>query len=282
MNILLLGAKGQLGVDLVSALSPEHTLTPWDVDELDITDLSAVLRAVGSLKPDLILNAAAYTAVDGCETHEALAYRVNALGPRNLAIGALETGAEILHISTDFVFDGEKGTPYLEFDETNPQSVYGKTKLAGERAIREVIPRHYILRTAWLYGHNGHNFVKTMLRLAAERDEITVVDDQVGTPTATRDLIDAITAVMGSGAYGTYHATCEGACSWYDFARAIMAEAGLPTKVTPISTADYKEKYGQPAKRPPYSVLDNFMLRHQRHVTLRDWETALQAYMKNS
>ena len=278
MNILLMGAKGQLGIDLTSALSHDHAVTPWDVDELDITDLNAVIKAVRSLNPDLILNAAAYTDVDGCESHGELAYRVNAIGPRNLALGALEAGAGILHISTDFVFDGEKQTPYLEFDRPNPQSVYGKSKLAGEQAIREVTPRHYILRTAWLYGHNGHNFVKTMLRLAGERDTISVVDDQVGTPTTTADLIDAITAVIGTPAYGTYHATCEGACSWYDFAAAIFRYAGVSVKVEPTST----EALGRPAKRPAYSVLDNFMLKNQLHVTLRDWESALCAYMKNS
>jgi dTDP-4-dehydrorhamnose reductase len=278
MKILLMGAKGQLGVDLTSALISGHDVTAWDVDELDITDLDAVIEAMRARKPDLILNAAAYTDVDGCEAHEEMAYRVNAIGPRNLAIGALEAGAGILHISTDFVFDGEKGTPYLEFDETNPQSVYGRSKLAGERAVREITPRHYILRTAWLYGPHGHNFVKTMLRLASERDTVSVVDDQVGTPTATADLIEAVMAVMGSEAYGTYHATCEGACSWYDFAVAIFRHAGVSVKVEPTTT----EALGRPAKRPAYSVLDNFMLRHQRHVTLRDWESALCAYMKNS
>ena len=278
MKILLMGAKGQLGVDLTSALISGHDVTAWDVDELDITDLDAVIEAMRALKPDLILNAAAYTDVDGCEAHEEMAYRVNAIGPRNLAIGALEAGAGILHISTDFVFDGEKGTPYLEFDETNPQSVYGRSKLAGERAVWEITPRHYILRTAWLYGPHGHNFVKTMLRLASERDTVSVVDDQVGTPTATADLIEAVMAVMGSEAYGTYHATCEGACSWYDFAVAIFRHAGVSVKVEPTTT----EALGRPAKRPAYSVLDNFMLRHQRHVTLRDWESALCAYMKNS
>ena len=278
MNVLLMGAKGQLGIDLVSALAPDHGVTAWDVTELDITDLTAAVKAVRALRPDLILNAAAYTDVDGCESNEELAYRVNAIGPRNLAIAALETGADILHISTDFVFDGEKETPYLEFDNPNPQSVYGKSKLAGEQAVREITPRHYILRTAWLYGHNGRNFVKTMLRLASERDSISVVDDQVGTPTTTADLIEAIAAVTGSGAYGTYHATCEGACSWYDFAAAIFRHAGVSVKVEPTTT----EALGRPAKRPAYSVLDNFMLRNQLHVTLRDWESALCAYMKNS
>ena len=278
MNVLLMGARGQLGVDLTAALSPEHAVTAWDVTELDITDLDAVIRAVRAQKPDLILNAAAYTDVDGCESHQELAYRVNAIGPRNLAIGALETDASLLHISTDFVFDGETDTPYLEFDPVNPQSVYGKSKLAGEQAIREISPRHYILRTAWLYGHNGHNFVKTMLRLAGERDSISVVNDQVGTPTTTADLIEAIKAVMGSGAYGTYHATCEGACSWYDFAVAIFDYAGVSVKVEPTST----EALGRPAKRPAYSVLANFMLENQLHVSLRDWESALCAYMKNS
>lgn len=278
MNILLMGAKGQLGIDLTSALASDHAVTPWDVDELDITDLNAVIKAVRALKPDLILNAAAYTDVDGCESHVELSYRVNAIGPRNLALGALEAGAGILHISTDFVFDGEKEAPYLEFDETNPQSVYGKSKLAGEQAIREITPRHYILRTAWLYGHNGHNFVKTMLRLAGERDTLSVVDDQVGTPTTTADLINAIMAVIGSGAYGTYHATCEGSCSWYDFAAAIFRYAGVSVTVEPTST----EALGRPAKRPAYSVLDNFMLKNQLHVVLRDWESALCAYMKNS
>lgn len=275
MNILLMGAAGQLGVDLTVALTPDHDVTAWDIAELDITDLSAVLQAVRALKPDLILNAAAYTDVDGCESHEELAYRVNALGPRNLAIGALETGAGILHISTDFVFDGAKRTPYLEFDAANPQSVYGKSKLAGEQAIREVTPRHYILRTAWLYGSHGRNFVKTMLRLAGERDTVSVVNDQVGTPTSTQDLIQAILAVIPAQAYGTYHATCEGACSWYDFAAAIFRHAGLGTAVTPIST----EALGRPAKRPAYSVLDNFMLRNQHHTALKDWEEALCIYM---
>ncbi len=274
MNILLMGAAGQLGADLTSALQ-DHDVTAWDIGELDITDLDAVLKAVRAIKPELILNAAAYTDVDGCESHEALAYRVNALGPRNLAIGALETGAGILHISTDFVFDGEKRAPYLEFDPANPQSVYGKSKLAGEQAIREATPRHYILRTAWLYGPHGHNFVKTMLRLAGERDTVSVVDDQVGTPTSTQELIRAVLAVIGSRAYGTYHATCEGSCSWYAFAEAIFRHAGLDTTVAPIST----EALNRPAKRPAYSVLDNFMLRNQQHLTLKDWEEALCIYM---
>jgi dTDP-4-dehydrorhamnose reductase len=278
MNILLLGARGQLGVDLVAALSPEHDVTAWDVDELDITDLNAVMGAVRKIRPALILNAAAYTDVDGCESNTEIAYRVNALGPRNLAIAALEEGSRILHISTDFVFDGEKRTPYLEFDEPNPVSVYGRSKLAGEQAIREITPRHYILRTAWLYGKHGHNFVKTMLRLAGERDTISVVDDQVGTPTTTADLIEAILAVIGTDAYGTYHATCEGACSWYDFAVAIFRHAGVSVRVEPTNT----EALGRPAKRPAYSVLDNFMLRCQHHVTLRDWESALCEFMKNS
>lgn len=278
MNILLTGAAGQLGVSLTAALAG-HALTAWDVAELDIADLDAVVGAVRTLKPDLILNAAAYTNVDGCESQEELAYRVNTLGPRNLAIGALEVGASILQISTDFIFDGAKRTPYLEFDEANPQCVYGKSKWAGELAIRETTPRHYILRTAWLYGPHGHNFVKTMLRLAGERDSVTVVTDQIGTPTSTADLIRAIQAVIGSEAYGTYHATCEGACSWHEFAVEIFRQAALPTRVIPITTAEYTEKYGQPAKRPPYSVLDNFMLRNQRHITLRDWKTALVEYM---
>lgn len=277
MKILVTGANGQLGTDLMNHFSQSHDEAHgFDVDTLDITDIEQTISAVRSLKPDAIINCAAYTNVDGCEEQADLAYKINAIGTRNLAVAANETAARLLHISTDFVFDGTAKKPYLEFDAVNPLSVYGKSKLAGEELVRQLCPRHYILRTAWLYGRNGNNFVKTMLKLGAEKKTLTVVDDQVGSPTFTLDLVKSIDTVLRSDAYGTYHATNNGQCSWNDFAKRIFELASLPVEVLPIST----EQLARPAARPKYSVLQNFMLEAQFGHVMREWDKALGEYFQ--
>lgn len=277
MKILVTGSKGQLGIDVVRALELEHDVVGHDSDTLDITEANAIMAFIRELKPQLIINCAAYTNVDGCEENVELAYKVNAIGPKNLAIAASETGARLLHISTDFVFDG-RGTELLtEFDKPNPLSIYGKSKLAGEELIRAHCSRHYILRTAWLYGHNGNNFVKTMLKISNGGKVLTVVDDQFGTPTFTEDLVKAIQFIITTEAYGTYHATNNGQCSWNEFAKKIFELNGdTSVEVLPIST----EALNRPAARPAFSVLKNFMFEAQFGYYFRNWEAALEEYFK--
>ncbi len=277
MRILLTGARGQLGTDFCRLLNHKHEITAWDLEELDITKLNDVLEAADTVKPDAIVNCAAYTNVDGCESNHDLAYRINVLGAKNLAIAAFEKNARLLHISTDFVFDGSKKSPYYEYDAANPLSVYGETKLAAEHAIRDICPKHYILRTAWLYGHHGSNFVKTMLKLSEERDELNVVDDQIGTPTFSEDLVRAMEATLVSDAYGMYHASNDGECSWLDFAQRIFSIAGKTVLVKPITS----QQLNRPAVRPPYSVMKNFMLENHHGLFMRQWEEALTEYFIN-
>lgn len=278
LKIFVTGAKGQLGIDVINAFSNTNEIEGHDVDTLDISNIDSTVKMIKASKPDLIINCAAYTNVDGCEENIDLAYKVNAIGARNLAAAALESNSRLLHISTDFVFDGRGNKPYIEFDNPNPLSIYGKSKLAGEELIREICPRHYILRTAWLYGKNGNNFVKTMLRLASERKTLTVVNDQFGSPTFTDDLVKAMGTVMNTEAYGTYHATNNGQCSWNDFAKAIFKHAGVDgIEVLPMTS----EELNRPAERPKYSVLKNYMLELQFNHVMRDWEESLIGYFKD-
>lgn len=279
MKILVTGSKGQLGIDVVNALSKEHEVIGHDGDTLDITDLPAVMNYTCELKPEIIINCAAYTNVDGCEENIDLAYRVNAIGARNLAIAANNVGAKLLHISTDFVFDGSGNVPYIEFDRAQPVSIYGKSKFAGEEFIRNHCPRHFILRTAWLYGKNGNNFVKTMLKISKERKVLTVVDDQFGTPTFTEDLVKSIQFILETEAYGTYHATNNGQCSWNEFAKKIFELSGeTDVTVLPIST----EELNRPASRPAFSVLRNYMFELQFGYYFRPWEDALKEYFRQA
>ncbi|SET21495.1 dTDP-4-dehydrorhamnose reductase [Natronincola peptidivorans] len=278
MKVMVTGAKGQLGVDLVNKLSLKHDIMAADKEDLDIIDLDQVMKAVRNLKPDVIINAAAYTNVDGAETEVDLAYRINCVGAKNLAIAALEYGGRLLHISTDFIFDGRKNTPYTEFDATNPLSVYGKSKLAGETCIKEICNRHYILRTAWLYGEHGNNFVKTMLRLAENNKTLKVVDDQIGSPTYTKDLVKVIEKMITTDAYGTYHASNAGACSWNEFAKKIFQMKEIKDiEVLPITS----EEFNRPAVRPKYSVMENYMLKLQLDYEMRHWEEGLKEYFNN-
>jgi len=299
-RILLIGANGQVGQELRKTLAPLGTLTAVARQQLDLTDLEAIAQTIGTLKPQLIVNAAAYTAVDKAESEPELAQRINADAPKAMATCAAECGAGLVHISTDYVFPGTAASPRCETDNTGPLSVYGKTKLAGENAIREALNEHIILRTAWVYGTQGTgNFLKTMLRLGKDREELNVVSDQVGSPTWAKDIADAI-AQLGKqmtqkpannppanntpdqSLYGTYHFTNSGAASWYDFAIAIFKEAkalGIPLniqQVNPITTAEYPT----PAQRPAYSVLNCQKISRRLGHTPPHWQESLHSMLQ--
>jgi len=256
-KIIVTGCNGQLGraINQQYAGSSEYELINTDVEDLDITDVDAVLAHVREVKPYAIINCAAFTAVDKCESEEDLACRINAIGARNLAIAAADVDAKLVHVSTDYVFAGDADTPYTEFDTPAPQSAYGRTKLAGEEFVKMFAKKYFIVRTAWLYG-DGHNFVKTMLRLAETKDEVGVVADQFGSPTSALELAKAIVHLVPTNNYGIFHGTCEGQCSWADFAEKIFERAGMATRVKRLTT----EEYPTPTKRPAYSVLENKML----------------------
>lgn len=281
-TVLVTGANGQLGNSL-RALSGRYSSYAFlftDVDELDICDKEAVRAYVNGNQVDYILNCAAYTAVDKAEDNEALCLRINAGAVRNLGEAASEAGARILHISTDYVFDGTAHIPYVETDPTCPVSVYGRTKLAGEEALLSVCPDAVIIRTAWLYSEYGRNFVKTMLRLGKEREEISVVFDQIGTPTYAGDLAEAMCKVLEAserGAFqpGIYHYSNEGVCSWYDFTVKILQAAGLPCRVKPIESKDYPS----PTARPPYSVLNKKKIKAAYDLAIPHWEESLRRCM---
>ena len=283
-KILVTGCNGQLGRAIGKEYAGEDIeFINTDVAEgegivaLDITDVDAVLGIVERTKPDVIINCAAHTNVNACETQWDLAYKINAIGPRNLSIAAAKTGCKLIHVSTDYVFPGTSPAPLTEFDEPGPISAYGKTKFEGEKFVKEFSPKHFILRTAWLYG-DGKNFVKTMLKLSETHDTVTVVSDQVGSPTSAAELAKMIHFLEPTENYGTYHATCEGQCSWADFAVEIFKKAGKNTQVKYVTT----EEYNSPAKRPAYSVLDNYMLRLVAgdDFKMANWEDAFEEYMK--
>ncbi|MDR3121777.1 MAG: dTDP-4-dehydrorhamnose reductase [Clostridiales bacterium] len=320
-RILVVGHKGMLGTDLLALLrggeagagggsaAPdggeiEYEAVGADIGEIDITDINSVLRCVRGIRPDILINCAAYTNVNGCETETELAYQVNALGPRTLGVACEELGAPIVHISTDYVFNGKKaaaagrlpsgadhpaavagGPPevggYEEWDATDPLSAYGKTKLAGELNLGFVTNRAYIVRTQWLYGVHGKNFVRTMLGLAKDRKEVTVVNDQFGCPTYSKDLAGAIIRLIGSPVYGLYHITNSGVTSWYEFTREIFRQAGIPEQnvsVRPCATSEYPS----PAARPAYSPLANTNWERGGFAPMRPYQEALADYLKEA
>ncbi len=275
MKILITGANGMLGHDLASVLV-DHELFLFDSKSLDITDKNKVETEVGKVKPDIVINSAAFTDVDGCESQYEAAYDVNANGPRNLALVCKDLNIPLLHVSTDYVFKGDKNTPLVEDDPVGPKTAYGKTKLEGEEFIKEILDDYYIIRTAWLYGHNGANFVETMLSLAENNTELNVVNDQIGSPTFTYDLAVKIKEIIESGKYGIYHVTNSGYCSWYDFACEIFKLSNINIKVNPVST----EEFPRPAIRPKYSVLSNKKLTDNGFKPLRNYVDALKKYLE--
>lgn len=285
-KILVTGCNGQLGRAINQEYQNEAEFINTDVQEmegvtaLDITNVDDVLALVRETKPDVIINCAAHTSVDLCEQQWDRAYRINAIGPRNLSIAASETDAKLIHVSTDYVFDGNGTRPYTEFDAPNPDSAYGKTKLEGENFVKAFARKYFILRTAWLYG-DGKNFVKTMLRLAESHDTVSVVNDQLGSPTSAVELAKMIHYLEPTENYGVFHATCEGSCSWADFAEEIFHLAGKGTKVQRVTTEEYCRMNPNQAPRPAYSVLDNYMARLTSDFQMADWKDALGEYMKN-
>ncbi len=281
-KLLITGCSGQLGRALNKEYEGEQVeLINTDVPELDITDLDAVMHLIRECKPDVIMNCAAMTAVDLCESEYDKAFRINAIGPRNLSIAAHETGAKLFQISTDYVFSGKSKVPYKETDQPDPQSVYGSTKLAGEQFVRDFAGHYFIIRTAWLYGE-GKNFVKTMLRLSESNQKVRVVEDQYGSPTSAEELAKMMHVLEPTENYGLFHGTCEGCCSWADFAVEIFRQAGKSTFVEHISTEEYMAAVntGVVANRPAFSVLDNQMLRMTTDFKMAGWEDALSVYMK--
>ena len=274
MRILLTGSNGQLGTDFRRAAGPEHEIVAHDID-LDITDRAAVAERVRLVAPDIVVNAAAYTNVDAAESDELAAYRVNALGPQNLALACQRSGVPLLHVSTDFVFSGDASEPYTEFDRPDPRGVYGSSKYAGEQYVSGLLDRFYICRTSWLYGMGGGNFVKTMLKAGRERDEVKVVDDQEGSPTYSLDLARKILQIIETGAFGVYHLSNQGSITWNRFTRDIFEIAGIETAVLPTTTAEL----GRPAPRPRYSTMRGLALELAGVAPMRPYREALEEFI---
>ncbi len=288
-KIMITGANGQLGRALQTLYkgNEEYELLLTDTADfakdgivpLDITDKEQVDKLINELRPDYVVNAAAYTNVDGCEKNTDLAYAVNAIGPRYLAESTGKLGIPLVQVSTDYVFSGEKrNRPYTEMDRPGPASIYGASKLRGEQFVTGNTDRWFILRTAWLYG-DGKNFVRTMLRLAETKDTITVVNDQVGSPTSALELARAIAYLLPKRKYGLYHATAEGSCSWADFAKKIFELTGKKTEVIPVSTEEYRKLVPDQAVRPAYSILENKHFKAATDFMFKDWEDALKEYL---
>jgi dTDP-4-dehydrorhamnose reductase len=283
MRVLITGANGQLGQDLVVAFQEpgrRDEVVAADRARIDLGDRDAVLQAVTQVRPDVIVHAGAWTAVDACEGDPDRAYRVNALGTRHLAEGARLAGARVVYVSTDYVFDGRASGPYREWDEPNPLSVYGRSKLAGERELRSLVPDATIVRTSWLCSVHGTNMVKTILRLAAERTELAFVDDQRGCPTFTEDLAAMIVRLTRARLPGLFHVTNQGATTWYQFARDVVAATGRdPSMVRAIITSELEPP--RPAPRPANSVLDNAALRLTGLELLSDHHEPLARAVKH-
>ena len=279
MRIVLVGRNGQLGSDCLQVLSRNHDLVAFGSRELDITDGNQVEEMVRGLHPEVVLNCAAFTKVDACEHERELAHRINVTGVRNLATSLARHGGKLLHISTDYVFDGQKPVPepYLEEDAVAPLSYYGRTKVEAERIIMQELQEYSIVRTAWLYGRHGHNFLKTMLRLAL-RDpvpRIKVVNDQFGSPTWSYRLAEQLAKIIETAGQGIYHATSEGYATWFEVARSFLAEMGIAHQIDPCTTADYPT----PARRPKNSILENHRLKAQGINLMRFWQDDLKEFI---
>jgi dTDP-4-dehydrorhamnose reductase len=279
MRVVVTGAAGQLGQDVVKELARKnHEAIGIDREQLDITIEADVIKYISEVKPDMILHCAAFTNVDAAEENEEVAYQINAAGTEYLAKAAKQTGAKMLYISTDYVFDGTATEPYEVDQTTKPIGAYGRTKLAGEELLQKNLEDFFIVRTAWVFGVYGQNFVKTMIRLGEERGEVGVVHDQVGSPTYTVDLARFMVELMETEKYGIYHATNDGVCSWYEFAVEIFKQAGLNVKVNPLTT----DQFPRPAARPKYSVLSKKKIEEQGLTPLRNWKDALSAYLEEA
>ncbi len=278
MKVLVTGANGQLGQDVVRIFNQlGHEVYGLSRDRLDITNQEQCNSVILDLQPDAVIHCAAYTAVDAAEMEEDTAYLVNAVGSRNIVVAAEKVGAKVCYISTDYVFDGHSTKAYREYDNTDPQTVYGKSKRAGEQLVQTLSSRYYIVRTSWVYGSHGNNFVKTMLKLGAEKPSLQVVNDQLGSPTYTVDLAYFLEELIQTKLYGVYHASNTEFCSWFEFAQAIFDYAGLKPELLPCTT----EQFPRPAPRPKNSIMEHLSIRTNGLRDLRPWKEALQDFIKN-
>lgn len=279
MNILITGGNGQLGKDCERVFSKNHAVTCVDIEDIDITDMNRLDTAITAIKPDVIINCAAFTNVDACETQKEAAWAVNVTGPANLAECAGKHGALIVHISSDYVFDGKKNPPdtYIETDPVGPISYYGKTKLEGENAVKKNTENFIILRTAWLYGFNGHNFLKAILKKALEKPEqpLKIVNDQYGSPTWSFRLARQISHLIDNNGQGLYHASAEKYCTWYELADYFLEKIGVPCNINPCTT----EEYPLPASRPGCAILENKRLKTEGLNLMNFWQTDLDLYI---
>lgn len=291
MKVMITGSKGQLGQELLGVFSSQRadigaiadayggcTVVCADTEQYDIADMKATKEFVAAHRPDVIFHCAAMTNVDACEGNAEAAMRVNALGARNVAMSARETGAKLVHISTDYVFSGDSTMPYLEWDTPSPNTVYGKSKLLGEQYVFKYCPDSFVVRTSWLYSRFGTNFPKTICKSALSKKSLTIVNDQIGNPTYANDLAYHLIALALTEEYGLYHCTGEGECSWYEFAFEILSFAGISCVIEPCTTKDYP----RPAPRPAFSSLQNQMLACSAVGNrMRDWKDALRSFMKH-
>lgn len=280
MRILIIGARGQLGCDLVDTFD-DYQVTPYTSDDMDITDEATVQQQVAFTAPDVVINAAAFTRVDDCEREHIPAYQINAIGPRNLALACKKWDVPLVHISTNYVFDGHKDSPYHEDDTTAPLNSYGISKLAGEYFVQSAWHKHYIVRVSGLFGINpsrmkGTNFVETMLRLGAKGNRLRIVSDESLSPTYTIDAAQAIRKLVDTNEYGLYHLSNQGNCTWFEFAGEIFKQAGLDVEIAPVTAAEY----GAPARRPLNSCLENKHLHALSIAPQRNWQDALADYLK--
>jgi dTDP-4-dehydrorhamnose reductase len=279
-HILVIGAKGMLGRDVMEELrsSSLYEVTGWDIDEIDIRVETDTVEKISRLAPEIVINLAAYTNVDECESQSEKAFAINGEGMRHVALGAVKCGARVVYTSTDYVFDGQKGRPYVEDDLPHPLNVYGRSKLQGERYVQELTEDGVIVRTQWLFGRHGNNFVASVLRQARERKGLSIVDDQTGSPTYTVDLAKAISSLIQREAKGIFHAVNSNTCTWFEFGQSILEFSGIGgVDVRPISSKELK----RPAIRPPYSGLSCQKLKQVTGMTLRPWSEALKEYLNS-
>jgi len=276
-KVLITGSEGMLGSEMCQFYEQAGVnVYGVDIKEADVTKKDEIISLIVSERPDVVIHCAGYTNVDGCENNEDYAYKVNVQGTKNVCLACEKLAIPIVYFSTDYVFDGKKGEPYIESDTPRPLNIYGKTKLAGERNVKELLKKYYIVRTSWLCGHNGKNFIEKILELSKTKKKIEVVDDQVGSPTFTEDLIKEMNRILKSGTFGIYHITNNGICSWFEFASKIIEYAGISgLEISPVKTEQSKRK----AARPRYSKLRNYMLEQTIGNEMNSWEEGLSQYL---